>query len=290
MSSNNQTNAEQNNEHIIQVPIYTIPLTEEGEDCIFPTKYEDIIFLIKSRLQSFSPKELRNGKKEKKTVIEDIQYNEKKIGTIPCVLVRCTVSDSNLGDSTLEDETVIKISSKAKIKAENYYFLLYPLIDGPVSKRICSILMLVYDDPYHDSSNSCRISTTIIKKVLNLSPRNIKLESVIQEVIKAAVVPDLKITLYSMDGVTTPYAPKISQFQTKSSQFVRKSFEYQGVPKDSVTELLSDEDCGEFSVKEITVNIGKKQLKVRRDVSKGLNKMKTYVESLFNSTISIPDS
>lgn len=278
-----------NMQHIIQVPLYTIPLWEEGSDCLFPTNYEDIISLLKGRLEAFSPKELRNGRKEKKTTIEKIYFSEKKIAQVPCILVRCTVSDSNLGDSTLEDDTIIKLSTKAKMKFENYYFLLYPKIDGPVSNRLSSVLMLVYDDPYHDSSTSCRISTTIIKKVLNLSPRNIKLDSVIQEVAQASVIPELRITLLSMDNTASAYAPKISQYQTNASKFERQILEYQGIPKDKVTELLKDDDCGDYNVKEITVSIGKKQLKVKRDVSRGIGNMKTYIESLFNSTISITD-
>ena len=55
-----------NMQHIIQVPLYTIPLWKEGSDCLFPTNYEDIISLLKGRLEAFSPKELRNGKKKRK--------------------------------------------------------------------------------------------------------------------------------------------------------------------------------------------------------------------------------
>ena len=119
-------------EHIIQVPLYTIPLSEEDTtQSIFPTTYEQLIDLVKERLNVFTPHELKNNKKERKTTIESLSFREKSIYNVPCVLVRCAVSDSNLGDTTIEDDNVYQLSPNAKVKAANYFFLLYPKIDGP---------------------------------------------------------------------------------------------------------------------------------------------------------------
>lgn len=282
-------NEEQRNEHIIQVPLYTIPLKDEDNEVLFPTNYEDIIIFLESRLKSFEPKELINNKKEKKTLIENISFKRHLIGNIPCILVRCSVSDTNLGDTTLVDGTTIQLSTKAKITSNNYYFLLYPKIDGIPSKRICSILMMVYDDPYHDSSNSCRISTTIIKKVLQLKPRNIKLDNIINDIQQTLKIPDLKITLYSMDNTDSSFAPQISMYQTKSSKFEKRTYEYKSVPNNLAADLLSDDDCKDCSIKDIVLTLGKKQYRVKRDITKGIQNMKLFVESIFNSTIIIYD-
>lgn len=70
---------QQSGEHIIQVPLYTIPLNEEDASAsFFPTKYEEIIDMIIDRLRIFSPHELKNNKKEKKTLIECLSYQEKR--------------------------------------------------------------------------------------------------------------------------------------------------------------------------------------------------------------------
>ncbi|MBD5265392.1 MAG: hypothetical protein HDS44_00295 [Bacteroides sp.] len=272
-------------EHIIQVPLYTIPLTEEdASSSFFPTTYEQIIELVKNRLDSFKPYELKNNKKERRTVIENLAYSEKQINSIPCILVRCAVYDSNLGDTTIEDDHIIPLSPTAKVKAANYFFLLYPKIDGPLKKRICSILMLVYDDPYHDSVNSCRIATTVTKKILKLKPINQKLDSVIHEIEKTLTIPQLQIVLSSYDATDSNYAPNINLYRVKTSNFRKQVINFESVPKHEALNVIEDDDCGDFSVKEISITMGKKQIKVRRDISKGIEAMKLSIESVFNSS------
>ncbi|MBR6746424.1 MAG: hypothetical protein IKL83_03495, partial [Muribaculaceae bacterium] len=108
-------------QHIIQVPLYSILLSEEDiTTSFFPTTYEQLIELIKERLNVFSPHELKNNKKEKKTVIESLSYIEKSINNIPCILVRCAVADSNLGDTTIEDKRTYQLPPTAKVKSANY--------------------------------------------------------------------------------------------------------------------------------------------------------------------------
>ncbi len=276
--------------HVIQVPLYSIPITEEDADSsLFPMTYEQIVELIKERLDIFAPHELKNNKKEKRTLIETLSYREKKIGRVPCILVRCAVADTNLGDTTIEDEDVINLSPTAKVKSANYYFLLYPKIDGPQRKRICSILMLVYDDPYHDSYNSCRIATTVVKKILKLKPINQKLDSVIHEIEQTQSIPQLQIMLSSYDATDSDYAPKINLYRVKTSNFKKQVVNYESVPRQAALEVIEDDDCGDFSVKEISISLGKKQIKVRRDITKGLDAMKLTIDSVFNSSTTVSD-
>lgn len=285
-----QNDNKKTKEHIIQVPLYTIPLTEEdATESMFPTTYEQIIDLIKDRLTAFKPHELNNNKKERKTLIEAISYSEKSISNIPCILVRCSASDSNLGDTTIEDESVFSLSPKAKVKASNYYFLLYPKIDGPQKKRVCSILMLVYDDPYHDSYNCCRIATTVTRKILKLKPINQKLDSVIHELESTQVIPQLRITLSSYDATDSDYAPKINLYRVKTSNFKKRTIDFESVPKEGVLDVIQDNDCGDYSVKEISITMGKKQIRVRRDISNGIADMKLTIDSIFNSSTTIND-
>lgn len=277
-------------EHVIQVPLYAIPIKKENViETAFPTTYEDIINLIKTRIESFTPYELNNNKKEKLTIIEKLSYSEKNINGIPCILIRCSVFDSNLGDTTIEDDSIIPLSSKAKVKSENYYFLLYPKIDGLQNKRICSILMLVYDDPYHDSYNSCRVATTITKKILKLKPINQKLDSVIHEIEAAGTVPQLQITFSSYDATDSDYVPKLQLYQVKSSDFRRRVLNFESVPMNEAIESIEDDDCGDYTAKEISVKIGKKKINIRRDISRGIDAMKLTIESVFNSTTTITD-
>lgn len=277
-------------QHIIQVPLYSIPLSEEDiTTSFFPTTYEQLIELIKERLNVFSPHELKNNKKEKKTVIESLSYIEKSINNIPCILVRCAVADSNLGDTTIEDKRTYQLPPTAKVKSANYHFLLYPKIDGPVHKRVCSILMLVYDDPYHDSFNSCRIATTVTKKILRLKPINQKLDSVIHEIEVAQTVPQLQIMLSSYDSTNSDYAPKLNLYRVKTSNFRKQVVNYESVPKEQALEVIEDDDCGDFSIKEISISIGKKQIKVRRDITKGIEAMKLTIDSVFNSHTTLTD-
>lgn len=277
-------------EHIIQVPLYTIPISEEDTtQSFFPTTYEQLIDLVKERLNVFTPHELKNNKKERKTIIESLSYREKSIYNVPCVLVQCAVSDSNLGDTTIEDDNVYQLSPNAKVKAANYFFLLYPKIDGPQKKRICSIIMLVYDDPYHDSYNSCRIATTVAKKILRLKPINQKLDSVIHELESAQTVPQLQITLSSYDATDSDYAPKINLYRVKTSNFKKQVINFESVPKEKALDVIEDDDCGEYSIKEISITMGKKQIKVRRDITKGIDAMKLTIDSVFNSSTSVTD-
>lgn len=286
--SDNKT--EKPKEHIIQVPLYTIPLSEEDTTTsFFPRTYEQIIDLVKDRLNVFSPHELKNNKKERRTIIESLSYREKSINGVPCVLVRCAVSDSNLGDTTIEDDNVYQLSPKAKVKAANYFFLLYPKIDGPQKKRVCSIIMLVYDDPYHDSFKSCRIATTVTKKILRLKPINQKLDSVIHEIEATQTIPQLQIMLSSYDATDSDYAPKINLYRVKTSNFRKQVINFESVPKLEALEVIENDDCGDFSVKEISLSMGRKQIKVRRDISKGIDAMKLTIDSVFNSSTTVTD-
>lgn len=282
--------ADKTKEHLIQVPLYTIPINETDETIsVIPDTYDMIIDLIKNRLDQFKPHELKNHKKERQTVIETLRYSEHSIKDIPCILVQCSVIDSNLGDTIIEDESTFKLSPQAKVRSSNYFFLLYPKIDGPQKKRVSSIIMLVYDDPYHDSSNSCRIATAVTKKILKLKPINQKLDSVIRELEAVQTIPQLQITLCSYDSTSSDYVPKIKLYQVKTSNFKKQVINFESVPCEQAFEVLEDDDCGGYSHKDITVTLGKKQIKVRRDISKGIEALKLSVESVFNSTTSITD-
>lgn len=276
-------------EHIIKVPIYSIPINEEEMGVLFPSNYEDIIDVIELRLKEFVPITLNNGKKERKTLIESVSHNSHKIGNIPCVLVRCEVADTNLGDTSIDDNGIITLSPYAKVKQINYRFLLYPKIDGLINKRVCKILLLVYDDPYHDSYNACRIATTIVKKILKFRPINQKLDSVIQEISSSLVVPELQITLASNNPTDSGYASSIAQYKVNASSFKKEVINYQSVPKQQAIDLLEDESCGDFDSKEITFTYGKKQLKVRREIVEDLNSIKLTIESIFNASIILQD-
>lgn len=285
-----KTNSEKEKDHIIQVPLYNIPLkVEDASSSMFPTTYEQLIELLKNRLDSFTPYEFKNNKKERRTVIENLSYSEKQINSVPYILVRCAVYDWNLGDTTIDDDRIIPLSRTAKVKAANYFFLLYPKIDGPLKKRICSILMLVYDDPYHDSVNSCRIATTVTKKILKLKPINQKLDSVIHEIEETLTIPQLQIVLSSYDAIDSNYAPNINLYRVKTSNFRKQVINFESVPKCEALNVIEDDDCGDFSVKEISITMGKKQIRVRRDITKGIEAMKLSVESIFNSSAIITE-
>lgn len=127
------------------------------------------------------------------------------------------------------------------------------------------------------------------KKVLQLKPRNIKLDNIINDIQQTLKIPDLKITLYSMDNTDSSFAPQISMYQTKSSKFEKRTYEYKSVPNNLAADLLSDDDCKDCSIKDIVLTLGKKQYRVKRDITKGIQNMKLFVESIFNSTIIIYD-
>ena len=96
--------------------------------------------------------------------------------------------------------------------------------------------MLVYDDPYHDSFNSCRIATTVTKKILRLKPINQKLDSVIHEIEVAQTVPQLQIMLSSYDSTNSDYAPKLNLYRVKTSNFRKQVVNYDSVPKEQALE------------------------------------------------------
>lgn len=149
--------------------------------------------------------------------------------------------------------------------------------------------MLVYDDPYHDSYNSCRIATTVVKKILKLKPINQKLDSVIHEIEQTQSIPQLQIMLSSYDATDSDYAPKINLYRVKTSNFKKQVVNYESVPRQAALEVIEDDDCGDFSVKEISISLGKKQIKVRRDITKGLDAMKLTIDSVFNSSTTVSD-
>lgn len=149
--------------------------------------------------------------------------------------------------------------------------------------------MLVYDDPYHDSYNSCRIATTVVKKILKLKPINQKLDSVIHEIEDTQSIPQLQISLSSYDATDSNYAPKINLYRVRTSNFKKQVINFESVPKESAIEVIKDDDCGDYSIKEISISIGRKQIKVRRDISKGIDEMKLTIDSIFNSSTTISD-
>lgn len=148
---------------------------------------------------------------------------------------------------------------------------------------------MVYDDPYHDSNKSCRIATTIVKRILKFKPINIKLDTVIHELEAVQTIPQLQITFSSADFTNTTGIPKINTYRIKTSNFKKQIIEFASVPKEEVLEVIEDDDCGDYSKKEITITIGKKQYKVRREIIDGLNAMKLTIESIFNSSTIVMD-
>lgn len=275
--------------HTIKVPIYSIPLYEDDNNQLFVSTYDDIISYITNNLEKFSPIGLKNGKKERETLIEKIEFVNKVIGDTPSVFVRCSVADSNIGDTIIEDNDIITLSPNAKIKYANYCFLLYPKIDGLYNKKVCSIIMLVYDDPYHDSNNACRIATSVIKKVLNLRPSNQKLDYIIKELEQTLVIPELQIKLSSLRDSDSNQNQILSQYRVKSTKFKQENSKYQGVPQKDVFDILTDDDCAGYDSKEIQITVGKKSYKVRKEIVEGIADVKLTIESVFNSSLEISD-
>lgn len=275
--------------HAIKVPIYSIPLYEDDKNRLFISTYDDIINFITNKLDRFNPILLNNGKKERQTLIKKIEFTNKAIGETPCVLVRCSVEDSNIGDTVIEDNDIITLSPDAKIRYANYCFLLYPKIDGLYNKKVCSIIMLVYDDPYHDSNNTSRIATSVIKKVLGLKPSNQKLDYIIKELEQTLVIPELQIKLSSLRDSDSNQNQVLSQYRVKSTKFKQENSKYQGVPQKDVFDVLTNDDCAGYDSKEIQITVGKKLYKVRKEIVEGIADVKLTIESVFNSSFEISD-
>lgn len=278
----------------IQVPVFSTEMVEEG-NVLFGDTYQNLIDAIKQKIKVYTGHlSFENRNKTQKTVINSITYTDHIIGDRPCLLLRVSAYSTNLFDGYFEAKEKYLFEKENRIGTDNNFVLIYPIITGLETHNYTRyFLLLVYDDPNkEDSHQLIRITKSIAKDVLSIPIKNIKPQTVLDELSKIGSVPELQVKYYgiynSENDVDVKYQEYLSGGQVKKS----KIHNYRNMPFGVLGDLLAEnDDTGEYQTKRTVLRIGKKEYRITKDLRKEAKEQYSETaEKVFNAAIGVTQS
>ncbi len=278
----------------IQVPVFSTEIIEEG-NVLFSDTYQNLIGAIKQRINDYDGRlSFENRNKTQKTVVSNITCTDHTIGDIPCILLQISAYSTNLFDGYFEDEERHQFEKENRIGSDNNFVLIYPVITGLESNNYTRyFLILVYDDPNKEDSNHLiRITKYIAKDILSIPIKNIKPQTVLEELRKVGNIPELQVKYYGIYNSENDVDVKYQEYLTGGRIKKSKTNNYKNMPFEMIGDLLAEtDDSGEYQTKRTIFKIGKKELRITKQLIKDSQEQYSETaEKVFNEAIGITQS
>lgn len=278
----------------IQVPVFSTELIVEG-NILFGDTYQNLINAIKQKINDYDGRlSFENKNKTQRTVVNNINCTDHTIGNIPCLLLRISAYSTNLFDGYFEDEKRHQFEKENRIGSDNNFVLIYPVITGLESYNYTRyFLILVYDDPNKEDSNHLiRIAKYIAKDILSIPIKNIKPQTVLEELEKVGIIPELQEKYYGIYHSENDVDVKYQEYLTSGMIKKSKTNSYKNMPFEMIGDLLAEtDDSGEYQTKRTIFKIGKKEFRITRQLIKDTQeKYSETAEKVFNASIGITQS
>ena len=279
--------------YVIKVPVYTTEMVEK-ESPLFGENYHGLVRAVQKKVEEYvGGLSIENKNKTYKTVINNIDASEHKIGDIPCLLLKISAYTTNLQDGYFEAAERFQFEKENKIGSDNNYFLIYPVIIGLESHRyVRYFLLLVYVDPNKNISDLIKIVKGVAKKVLCVPVKNIKPQGVLNELSQMRTIPELEIVYTGISNSDNDVEVKYREYLQRGSVKRTKSQYFKDMPFDLTNDLLQDtDDSGDYQKKKTIFRIGKNEYRITRDLrNEAEEHYKETAEKVFNTSIGITQS
>lgn len=287
--------AKKEKSYIIKVPVYTTEITDNPKDLFGGITYADMTSYIIRKLKLFQESKFvvssDNRNKTIKTEIETIDYFEYNIGEIPSVLLKIKAYTTNLYDGYFEaEDEKITFEKENKLGSENNFLLLYPVIDGVINRGY-HFLVLVYDDPHKRGDELLKTSKLVLKDVLNTPVRNLKLQSVLEELRKYPSIPELQVKYSAVRYDENLVDSQYEEYAINSGVFRKqKEDKFKNMPFEKVEDLLNDPLKDDYQKKEAKISVERKEFKITKELlNEAKEEFRDTAEKVFNSKTEITE-
>lgn len=267
-------------------------MSNDKEGLFGKITYPELINWIRRKIDeynSFPISKVLTKDKPKTIVVNNVSYTEHNLGNTPCLLLSISAFSTNMANKYFEGETKIQITPNNKIGSEDNYVLLYPRIVGLNSNEYSYyFLMLVYEDPDKDKGEVSRLAKMVAKNVLGMPVENVKLPTILKELEEMGNVSELQIHYTCVGEPESGVGVEYAQYLIKSSLTRKKARNFQDLPFCIAQDLLNDtSDDEDYTSKNTTIRVGKKEYKIKREVDEARELLKETAEKIYNATTSI---
>lgn len=275
--------------HKIKIPVFSSEVKNFDLGVIFDSPdYNSLIKLLKAKIEEFdragiAVTNLRSNK-VKEMKISNIEYFDYSFEGIPTLLLKITAYNTNLIDGFVEIDLKRDLQKKDKVGSDTNYVLIIPSIFGlNSSKNTYQYKFFVYDDPTKESSEIISICKLVAKKILEVKIRNIKLETILQEIKKNNVIENIEIQLSSQTEENDDPEIQLKQYLVKSNVAKTTKNKYKNLPTESFEKLIHDRSHNSYKrIFKIIKN--KTEIKITQEKFKGdIDKLNSTIEEIFNS-------
>ena len=280
--------------YCIKIPVYTTTMIDQSCGLFGNVTYQDMLQMVRKKIDDFrNPISTSNRNKTKKTVINRVSCQEVKIGDVPSLLLQISAFTTNIYDGYFEADTKIQIAKENKIGSDANYALLYPRIQGLTQETYtCYFLLLVYEDPTKDNGEVCKLSKTVVNKILGINIQNIKLPVILEELKSLRTIPELQIRYRSIFESDNDVDVKYREYLVRGKLVKKKDRVFKDMPLETMEQLLSDtSEDEEYQRKDTRIIVGKKEYRITKEQIKEANEeLRETAEKIFNATSAISQS
>ena len=229
--------SKEKNELIIKVPVFLSDRLEREKDIFNGITYKEFIDNAKSKIEQYNTTDIsvssdRRNKTMKKE-IGKIDVFENQFNDIPFLLLKISAFNTNLEGCVITENETHQLENNDKIGSENNYIMLYPKIIGEDKQTIYWII-LVYDDPKKDSHEIISTAKLVLTKILNQPIKSIKLPSVLEELRRDKILPQIKMQLNSISFNENILEPKYEQYKTSSRIIRKEEYDLNNMPLNEI--------------------------------------------------------
>lgn len=276
-------------ELIIKVPVFLSDRLERENDIFNGITYREFIDNAKLKIEKYNNTNIsvstdRRNKTIKKE-IGKIDVFENQFNDIPFLLLKISAFNTNLEGCVITENETHQLENNDKIGSENNFIMLYPKIVGEDKQTIYWII-LVYDDPKKDSYEIISTAKLVLTKILNQPIKSVKLPSVLEELKKNKILPNIKMQLNSINFNENILEPKYEQYKTSSRIIRKEEYDLSNMPFNEIEDLIKSPF--DFKQRIIKLIVRKKEYKItqdhKNDAQHGFNDL---VEQIFNMSTTI---
>lgn len=276
----------------IKVPVFTTEVFEKAKDMFGGISYEHMTEFIKNKLDKFSnaksPLAFENRNKTKKTVINEIKIHKNSLDK-NALLLQVSAYSTNHYDGYLEAEEKIAIQKNHKIGSDTNFIMLYPVIKGIDSTNYTHhFLVLVYEDPTKSDDEILKLTRQLLNKILFIPIANIKLPTVLEELRKIKIIPELQMKYSSIHYNENDVDANYLEYLVDGKFSKNKFHKFKNMPIEKIEEIIENPNEDDYQKKEAKLIIGKKEYKITKEmINEAKDELKQTVEKVFNMRTTI---
>lgn len=287
----NKKNKNKEKSYLIKMPVFTTISTDKEYGFFDNINYNDMIDLLKKKINDFKNPIEQNGKnKAIKTVVDKVDYEDVSIGDVPALLLNISSYKTNLYNGYFENTEKIKFRKDNRIGSDSNYVLFYPRIIGYTPQNYtCFFLMLVYEDPTKESGEVSHLAKIVTSKILEQPIQNIKLPNILEELKRIGNIPELKIKYFGIERDDESTDVKYLEYVQSCKVKNEKESKFKDMPYNLMEDLISDtSEDSLYCKKETFILLGKTEYRIKKKlIDEASEELKETAEKIFNATTAI---